>query len=137
MNLYNYLKETEILNDLKMSIKTPVQTLDRLIGEYTLIIEDNEKDQYLADMEEQLNLLIKIFDGFGYTYEPEVVPDENEKVFIKILSKYRDELLNFYNTLSKEILPVFNVQTRYVLNLIEVHRTNFIEEGEVLIDTDE
>ena len=136
MNLYNYLKETEVLNDIKQSLKSPIQKANRLIGEYVLIIKEEDRGRYLDDIEEQLNFIVKILEGFGYNYQPEQIPDEPEEVFKNILNKYKDELIVFYNNLSKDILNSFNSQTRYIINLIEIHRTNFIDEGEVLIDTD-
>lgn len=136
MNLYNYLKETEVLNDIKQSLKSPIQKANQLIGEYVLIIKDEDRGRYLDDIEEQLNFIVKILEGFGYNYQPEQIPDEPEEVFKNILNKYKDELIVFYNNLSKDILNSFNSQTRYIINLIEIHRTNFIDEGEVLIDTD-
>lgn len=136
MNLYNYLKETEVLNDIKQSLKSPIQKANQLIGEYVLIIKDEDRGRYLDDIEEQLNFIIKILEGFGYNYQPEQIPDEPEEVFKNILNKYKDELIIFYNNLSKDTLNSFNSQTRYIINLIEIHRTNFIDEGEVLVDTD-
>ena len=136
MNLYNYLKETEVLNDIKQSLKSPIQKANQLIGEYVLIIKDEDRGRYLDDIEEQLNLIVKILEGFGYNYQPEQIPDEPEEVFKNILNKYKDELIVFYNNLSKDTLNSFNSQTRYIINLIEIHRTNFIDEGEVLVDTD-
>ena len=38
-------------------------------------------------------------------------------------------LINHFNN---DILEPFNTQVRYILNLIEVHRTNFIQEDEIL-----
>lgn len=136
MNLYNYLKETEVLNDIKQSLKSPIQKANQLIGEYVLIIKDEDRGRYLDDIEEQLNFIVKILEGFGYNYQPEQIPDEPEEVFKNILNKYKDELIIFYNNLSKDTLNSFNSQTRYIINLIEIHRTNFIDEGEVLVDTD-
>lgn len=136
MNLYNYLKETEVLNDIKQSLKSPIQKANQLIGEYVLIIKDEDRGRYLDDIEEQLNFIVKILEGFGYNYQPEQIPDEPEEVFKNILNKYKDELIVFYNNLSKDTLNSFNSQTRYIINLIEIHRTNFIDEGEVLVDTD-
>ena len=136
MNLYNYLKETEVLNDIKQSLKSPIQKANQLIGEYVLIIKDEDRGRYLDDIEEQLNFIVKILEGFGYNYQPEQIPDEPEEVFKNILNKYKDEWIIFYNKLSKDTLNSFNSQTRYIINLIEIHRTNFIDEGEVLIDTD-
>lgn len=134
MNLYNYLKETERINSLKLRLKDLLFKVQDLAAEYIFEAEESEYGSILDNIHELLTQVTEVFNSIGFDYQPETVPDEKEEVFKSILEKYRQQISYFFNNFNEDIFEAFNTQTRYMLNLIEVHRTNFLEEGEVLID---
>lgn len=127
MNLYKYLKETAILDQLKQTMLPNFHKLQDLITEYIVVDDPNNALILLDRMIDLLTSIIEELENLGYDYEPDSVPDEDEETFKDILDKYKEQLSYFYNNFSEELFEPFNVQTRYIQNLIEVHKTNFKE----------
>ena len=127
MNLYKYLKETAILDQLKQTMLPNFHKLQDLITEYIVVDDPNNALILLDGMIDLLTSIIEELENLGYDYEPDSVPDEDEETFKDILDKYKEQLSYFYNNFSEELFEPFNVQTRYIQNLIEVHKTNFKE----------
>lgn len=127
MNLYKYLKETAILDQLKQTMLPNSHKLQDLITEYIVVDDPNNALTLLDGMIDLLTSIIEELENLGYDYEPDSVPDEDEETFKDILDKYKEQLSYFYNNFSEELFEPFNVQTRYIQNLIEVHKTNFKE----------
>lgn len=127
MNLYKYLKETAILDQLKQTMLPNFHKLQDLITEYIVVDDPNNALTLLDGMIDLLTSIIEELENLGYDYEPDSVPDEDEETFKDILDKYKEQLSYFYNNFSEELFEPFNVQTRYIQNLIEVHKTNFKE----------
>lgn len=137
MSIYKYLKESLTMNSLKDSLINVFHEAQNLILEYILVANENESGEVLDDLQSKLNKIVDIFNTLGYTYEPETVPDVDEDTFKHNLENYKEELSYLLNNFDEALFEQFNVQTKYILNLIEVHRTNFIKEGEVLIDEEQ
>lgn len=103
-------------------------------GEYILQSTEETRPSLLDKINKVLNKVISQFDYIGYTYAPEVVPDESEDNFMEILDNYRESIGRFLNEFKKEDFEAFNTETRNIQNLIEVHRTSYMKEGEVLTE---
>ena len=125
MNLYKYLKETALLNQLKDTMLPNFYKVDDAITDYLTISGKNNANEILDELEKYLNLVSDELENLGYTYNPEVVPDEDENVFRTILKRYKDEMAYFINNFNEDQFESFNVQTKYIINLIEVHKLNF------------
>lgn len=125
MNLYKYLKETALLNQLKDTMLPNFYKVDDAITDYLTISGKNNAKEILDELEKYLNLVSDELENLGYTYNPEVVPDEDENVFRTILKRYKDEMAYFINNFNEDQFESFNVQTKYIINLIEVHKLNF------------
>ena len=120
-SLYKYLKETIILQDINQKIRPSLEELQSYIDDYC-----NSEDRELLglSLESMINPLNKIIDEFnnlGYTYEPEFSPDVSEKVFKQNLMNYKEQIDSFINNFTEDKIESFNVQTKYILNLIESH----------------
>ena len=120
-SLYKYLKETIILQDINQKIRPSLEELQSYIDDYC-----NSEDRELLglSLESMINPLNKIIDEFnnlGYTYEPEFNPDVGEKIFKQNLIKYKEQIDSFINGFTEDKIESFNVQTKYILNLIESH----------------
>lgn len=133
MNIYKKLKEEIILNELQDSLIPKLHNIQSLIEEYYYITNDEDKNINLSQISKELNNVISIFDNISYNYIPENVPDEDEDVFINILLKYKDDISNFISNFREEYFESFSTQSRYILNLIDVHRTSLIDEGEEIL----
>lgn len=123
-SLYKYLKETIILQDINQKIRPSLEELQSYIDDYC-----NSEDRELLglSLESMINPLNKIIDEFnnlGYTYEPEFNPDVGEKIFKQNLMKYKEQIDSFINNFTEDKIESFNVQTKYILNLIESHMDN-------------
>lgn len=126
MNLFRYLKENMLLNDLKDTLVKPLHNVQDLITEYVVIGDNKLID--LTNIELQLNEIIDAFKDLGFEYTPEVVPDENEEVFTNILNKFKEQISYFLNNFNENLFESFNVQLQYILNLIEIHKTSLNKE---------
>lgn len=134
MNLYKYLKETELLNELKETLTPDLHNIQNIISKYILMYKRETAKDTIDTLQRTMQDVVDKFSSLGYTYQPETVPDVNENIFKNILDKYKEFISKFLGEFSEDLFESFNVQTRYILNLIEVHRTKYIEEGEVLTD---
>lgn len=123
-NLYKYLKETIILDDINQKIKYDLDELQRLIDEYYNSDDKKLCSLSLESMINPLNNIINEFNNLGYTYEPEFNPDVDEQIFKQNLIRYKEQIYDFINNFTEEKIESFNVQTKYILNLIEIHKNN-------------
>lgn len=134
MHLYKLLKESIALNSLK-DLFTPIfYDIKDLVIKYNDSDDESLYSDILEDIINKLNEVVDILNSLGYTYEPEQVPDVDEEVFRANLESYKEQLFYLLHNFEEDLLNQFNVQTKYILNLIEVHRPNYIEEGEILYD---
>ena len=133
-NLYKYLKETMILQDLKYKAVPYLNKIEKLVDDYYYTENINESKDILESLVDNLNNVISSFIDLGYTYEPDASTDVEEDTFKRILLKYKEQSREFINNFNEDRIEAFNTQTRYLLNLIDIHRTNFIDEGEVLTE---
>ena len=122
------------LQDLKANTMPYLHRIQNLIDEYYYSDDKNVSNDILGDIINNLNSIISNFNDLGYTYEPDASTDVNESIFKNILMKYKEQSQDFIRNFNEDILEAFNTQTRYLLNLIDIHRTNFIDEGEVLTE---
>lgn len=131
-SLYQMLKETEELNTFRNNVRNNFKVIFRQIDEYIYIGEN--KKEILDSLSENLNQIIEEFKQIGIFYEPDASSDVSESTFKTILERYKNSSEDNLNDLSSEILEEFNVQTQYILNLIDVHRASLIDEGEILYE---
>jgi len=134
MNIYKALKEEITVGAFKDTLLPILNKLSDLIGEYVLQAEEEDRPELLDSINQVLNIVIEQFDSIGYTYAPEVVPDEPEDTFVDILDNYRESVGRFIGDFDQENFEAFNTETRNIQNLIEVHRTSYMKEGEVLTE---
>lgn len=133
MNIYKELKEEVLLNQLQDTLIPKLHNVQSLIEDYYYLINDSNKNANLSEISSELNNIISIFEDLSYNYIPENVPDEDEDIFINILLKYKDDISNFISNFAEKYFESFVTQTRYILNLIDVHRTSLIDEGEEIL----
>lgn len=133
-NLFHFLKETIILQDLKANTMPYLHNIQNLVDKYYYSDDKNVSNDILGDIIDNLNNIISNFNDLGYTYEPDASTDVSESIFKNILIKYREQSQDFIRNFNEDMLEAFNTQTKYLLNLIDIHRTNFIDEGEVLTE---
>lgn len=134
MNIYKALKEQMTIGDFKDQLIPALNKVSDLIGEYVLQAEDSDKPTLLNDIDQALNIVINKFNSIGYTYAPEVTPDEPEENFETILDNYRESIGRFIYNFDQDDFEAFNTETRNIQNLVEVHRTSYMKEGEILVD---
>lgn len=134
MNIYKALKEQMTISDFKDQLIPALNKVSDLIGEYVLQAEDSDKPTLLNDIDQALNIVINKFNSIGYTYAPEVTPDEPEENFETILDNYRESIGRFIYNFDQDDFEAFNTETRNIQNLVEVHRTSYMKEGEILVD---
>ena len=136
MSLYSALQEALTINTIRDDLLKHVHDIQDNITDYLKVAEtEEEHNEILGRLVEELNSMIFIFNNIGFDYQPETTPDVNEDTFRDILEKFKEDLSRYLNNFSNNILEAFNTQVRYILNLIEVHRTNFIKEGEILTES--
>ena len=134
MNIYKALKEQMTIGDFKERLVPALNKVSDLIGEYVLQADELEKPTLLNDIDQALNIIVNEFNSIGYTYTPEVTPDEPEENFETILDNYRESIGRFINDFDQNSFESFNTETRNIQNLVEVHRTSYMKEGEVLTE---
>ena len=122
INLYKYLKETALLNELKDTMLPSLHNIQNLIENYYYSEEVNI--DILNKMTENFNVVITELEKLGYKYEPDSSTDEDEEVFKTILLRYREEISNFISHFSEEAFESFNTQTRYISNLVDIHKAS-------------
>lgn len=96
--------------------------------------DENSYSDILGKILIPLNNIVKKFNELGFTYEPNRDSDVDEDIFTTILSRYSDQIEDFISDFDRSKFESFNVQTKDLISLIDLHRTRFIKEGEVLID---
>lgn len=129
MNIYKNLKEETLMSELKDTLVPILYNISELIDYYYYLDNKEEKNENLSDMSKELNKVADIFNSLSYDYVPENTPDINEDKFIDILLKYKDTIFSFINNFTEDNFSSFNSETKYILNLIDVHRTSLIDEG--------
>ena len=134
MHLYKILKESPTLSNIKDLLEPIFYKVKDLVIEYIDLDDKSDQNEVLGEIEIKINQIIDILQSLGYTYEPEQTPDVDEDVFKANLESYKEQLFYLLHHFEEDLLNQFNVQTKYILNLIEVHRPNYIEEGEILYD---
>ena len=70
----------------------------------------------------------------GITYTPDVPADEDEDTFQNILVNYIETANKFLESDKVTDFESFNSQTRYITSLVDIHRTQYVKEGEILMD---
>lgn len=129
MNIFKELKEEVLMGELRDTLVPILYDISELIDYYYYLDSNSEKNENLSDLSSELNKVTDIFDNLSYDYVPENTPDVDDNKFKSILLKYKDIILSFVNNFTEDNFESFNSETRYILNLIDIHRTSLIKEG--------
>lgn len=120
--LYKYLKETILLNDFRDDVIPALHKAQDLISEYIIINDADTNPEVLRKLSDTLEIIANKFNHLEYDYSPEVQPDVSENTFRNNLIRYKEEISNFISNFSEDLFQSFNTQTKYIINLIEIHR---------------
>lgn len=120
--LYKYLKETILLNDFRDDVIPALHKAQDLISEYIIINDTDTNSEVLRKLSDTLEIIANKFNHLEYNYDPEVQPDVSENTFRNNLIRYKEEISNFISNFSEDLFQSFNTQTKYIINLIEIHR---------------
>ena len=120
--LYKYLKETILLNDFRDDVIPALHKAQDLISEYIIINDVDTNSDVLRKLSDTLEIIANKFNHLEYNYDPEVQPDVSENTFRNNLIRYKEEISNFISNFSEDLFQSFNTQTKYIINLIEIHR---------------
>ena len=120
--LYKYLKETILLNDFRDDVIPALHKAQDLISEYIIINDVDTNSEVLRKLSDTLEIITNKFNHLEYNYDPEVQPDVSENTFRNNLIRYKEEISNFISNFSEDLFQSFNTQTKYIINLIEIHR---------------
>ena len=120
--LYKYLKETILLNDFRDDVIPALHKAQDLISEYIIINDVDTNSEVLRKLSDTLEIIANKFNHLEYNYDPEVQPDVSENTFRNNLIRYKEEISNFISNFSEDLFQSFNTQTKYIINLIEIHR---------------
>ena len=120
--LYKYLKEAILLNDFRDDVIPALHKAQDLISEYILINDVDTNSEVLRKLSDTLEIIANKFNHLEYNYDPEVQPDVSENTFRNNLIRYKEEISNFISNFSEDLFQSFNTQTKYIINLIEIHR---------------
>ena len=120
--LYKYLKETILLNDFRDDVIPALHKAQDLISEYIIINDTDTNSEVLRKLSDTLEIIANKFNHLEYDYDPEVQPDVSENTFRNNLIRYKEEISNFISNFSEDLFQSFNTQTKYIINLIEIHR---------------
>lgn len=134
ISIYKTLLESYEFDNLKQYMKSNLEKFQNLVIEYINLADENDFSSILGEMLVPLNNVIKKFNELGFTYEPDTTTDVDEDSFTTILDRYSDQVEDFISDFSRDKFESFNVQTRDIFSLIDLHRTRYIKEGEILID---
>lgn len=134
ISIYKTLLESYESDNLKQYMKSNLEKFQNLVIEYINLADENDFSSILGEMLVPLNNVIKKFNELGFTYEPDTTTDVDEDNFTTILDRYSDQVEDFISDFSRDKFESFNVQTRDIFSLIDLHRTRYIKEGEILID---
>lgn len=134
ISIYKTLLESYEFDNLKQYMKSNLEKFQNLVIEYINLADESDFLSILGEMLVPLNNIIKKFNELGFTYEPDTTTDVDEDNFTTILDRYSDQVEDFISDFSRDKFESFNVQTRDIFSLIDLHRTRYIKEGEILID---
>jgi len=134
MSIYSRLVESEENFYSRDIFKENIKSLKDRIKLYLDTEDDEERSDLLGNILIFLEKINTSMNQLGITYTPDTPADETEEAFQNILATYIDVADKFMRSGKKEDLEAFNVQNRYLTSLVDIHRTQYIEEGEVLID---
>lgn len=134
ISIYKTLLESYEFDNLKQYMKSNLEKFQNLVIEYINLADENDFSSILGEMLVPLNNVIKKFNELGFTYEPDTTTDVDEDNFTTILDRYSEQVEDFISDFSRDKFESFNVQTRDIFSLIDLHRTRYIKEGEILID---
>ena len=134
ISIYNTLLESYNHDNLKDFMKNNFIKFQDLVQQYIELDDEDEYSDTLGLMLKPLNEVINKFNELGFTYEPDVTNDVDEDQFVTILSNYSNQTEDFISNFDRAKFETFNVQTKDIASLIDLHRTRYIKEGEILVD---
>lgn len=133
--LYKYLRETTLLNELRDTMIPHLHAAQNYINDYYYCDEKNECNVLLGSILDELNNVVTQLNQLDYTYEPGGTEDVSEETFKTILIRFIDTISDFISNFSEDKFEAFNSNCRYIMNLIDVHRVKYIDEGEILTES--
>lgn len=134
MNFYRILKESIEIDNVKNKLEPSFNQVLDSINDFIDNADESNSGKYLDDLKDKLQNVITIFNQLGITYEPDVSADVDEDTFRTSLERYSNSIKEFMKEYSQDSLEAINSLTRNIEGLVEIHRTNYIDEGEVLND---
>lgn len=134
MKIYHRLVEAEDKTCSKRKFKQHVDKVRGAIEVYIAEEDDEDRSDLLGTILTYLESINAEMNRLGVTYTPDVPADEDEDAFQSILLSYVETAYEFLNSESTEDIESFNSQTRYVTSLVDIHRTQYVKEGEILLD---
>lgn len=134
MNFYRILKESIEIDNIKNKLEPSFNQVLDSINDFIDNADESNSGKYLDDLKDKLQNVITIFNQLGITYEPDVSADVDEDTFRTSLERYSNSIKEFMKEYSQDSLEAINSLTRNIEGLVEIHRTNYIDEGEVLND---
>lgn len=134
MGIYQRLVEAEESSYSKTAFKEPINKLKDAIKVYNSEEDDEDRSDLLGTILTYLESINSEMNRRGITYTPDVPADEDEDTFQEILLNYVDDAYNFLDSESSKDIESFNSQTRYIASLVDIHRTQYVKEGEILMD---
>lgn len=134
MNFYRILKESIEIDNIKNRLEPYFNQVLDSINDFIDNADESNSGKYLDDLKDKLQNVITIFNQLGITYEPDVSADVDEDTFRTSLERYSNSIKEFMKEYSQDSLEAINSLTRNIEGLVEIHRTNYIDEGEVLND---
>lgn len=137
ISIYQSLMESYSYDNLKSSLEKELTNFQELVSKYINEADEDNYSDSLGLMLVPLNNVTNIFNQLGFTYEPDTTSDVEEDIFTTILSRYSEQIDKFLSNFNRDEFESFNVQTRDLASLIDLHRTRYIKEGEILVDLSE
>lgn len=134
ISIYKSLLESYEYDSLKNYFTENLTNFQKICDVYINDTDEDERSDVLGEMLQPLNNIIKKFKELGFTYEPDSMSDVNEDSFTTILHRYSDLIDTFLQSFDRTLFESFNVQTQSIFTLIDLHRTQYIKEDEILID---
>lgn len=134
MSIYRILTEAEKADTVKRPFKEPISKLEDAIKIYNDSEDDEDKSDLLGTILVYLEDINGIMNAAGITYTPDVPTDEDEDTFQNILVNYIETANKFLESDKVTDFESFNSQTRYITSLVDIHRTQYVKEGEILMD---
>lgn len=134
MKIYHKLLEAEENYYSKKRFSKDIDKLKEAIDVYLSEEDDEERSDLLGTILLHLESINSEMNKMGVTYTPDVSADEDEDTFQEILQRYIESAYDFLKSETNEDIESFNAQTRYVTSLVDLHRTQYVKEGEILLD---